>query len=394
MSLPVPATGSKITYFTGAMVQGRPVPGGLGVRVTANGTRAYVLNYRIGGRERRMTIGDAQDGSWSVLDAVKRARELRHQIDRGDDPLAGKMPAKAKMVEETVTVGAVLDKFLERSPMRRPEIFQSAFDRLVKPAIGSMPIHDLKRRHIAEMLDGIEDNNGKVMAANALAYTRAALNWHAARDDDFRSPIVRGMGPGRPSARDRILTDEELRVLWPVFGETGNFGLAYRIMLLTGCRRGEVVGMTWEELSEDLATWIIPAERYKTKITHVVPLPEMAREIIADQTRWCSRVFPGLGGAQLSRGGNHKATVDKRAPGLARWRIHDLRRTARSLLGRAGVRPDIAARCLGHIPADVDSRVYDHHAYLDEKADAFERLAGLVSRILADDEAKVVRLRG
>src|SRR5580704_9840606 len=84
--LPAPPTGSKLYWFKGAIVQGRPIPRGLGVRVTAAGARSWILNYGIDGKERRITIGDV--ASWTVIDAVKRARELRKLIDRGTDPMA------------------------------------------------------------------------------------------------------------------------------------------------------------------------------------------------------------------------------------------------------------------------------------------------------------------
>src|SRR5262249_30316877 len=85
-SLPVPATGNKVHYFPDAVLQGAKAPRGFGVRVTAAGVRSFVLNYRIGATERRVTIGQYPD--WSVLRAVKEARELRQRVDRGEDPLA------------------------------------------------------------------------------------------------------------------------------------------------------------------------------------------------------------------------------------------------------------------------------------------------------------------
>src|SRR5580704_12277877 len=84
--LPAPPTGNKLYWFKGAIVQGRTIPRGLGVWVTANGSRAFILSYSIDGKERRITIGDA--ANWTVVDAVKRARELRKLIDRGTDPMA------------------------------------------------------------------------------------------------------------------------------------------------------------------------------------------------------------------------------------------------------------------------------------------------------------------
>src|SRR6516162_2031172 len=91
--LPVPDKGNRVTYFAGAMVQGAKAPRGFGVRVTAAGARAFVLNYRLRGREFRYTIGAWPD--WSALRAVREARDLRLRIDRGENPLDDRAPVAA-----------------------------------------------------------------------------------------------------------------------------------------------------------------------------------------------------------------------------------------------------------------------------------------------------------
>src|SRR5215467_6969632 len=102
--LPGPSKGNPITYFAGAMVQGAKAPRGFGVRVTAAGARAFVLNYRLRGREYRLTIGAWPD--WPALKAVREARDLRQRIDRGENPLDDRIPAPA-----TASVAAILDEF-------------------------------------------------------------------------------------------------------------------------------------------------------------------------------------------------------------------------------------------------------------------------------------------
>jgi len=375
-----PASGNRISYDSEIR--------GFGARVTCKGARSFILNYYTGGIERRLTIGSYP--AWSVAAARNRAKELRREVDNGKDPMAARTPA-----EPTKTVADVLDLFMRRyapENIRRPGHYADAFDRLIKPAIGKIGITDLKRRRIAEMLDAIEDDNGPVMATQALAYLRSALNWYATRDDEFTVPIVRGMARSSASerARDRILDDDEIRILWPVFGQTGNFGLACRIMLLTGTRRSEATGMMRAEINGDI--WTIPGSRYKTNKDHAVPLTPAAQAIISAQPDCGPRVFPGRGGNALSRGGNLKAAIDKATPGLAPWRVHDLRRTARSLMSRADVRPDIAERVLGHAIQGV-GRVYDRHEYLNEKRDALEKLATLIDGIVNPPPVNVVALR-
>ncbi len=169
--LPVPARGNRIIYFAGATIQGAKAPRGFGVRVTASGARAFILNYRLRGREYRFTIGAWPD--WSVLKAVREARHLRQRVDRGENPLVDRAPAPA-----IKTVSTVLDEFVTRyvrnrqNPLRSADVIKSGFNRLVKPRIGKLGIYELRRSHIAEMTDWIEDNAGPVMADKCRAYTR------------------------------------------------------------------------------------------------------------------------------------------------------------------------------------------------------------------------------
>jgi hypothetical protein len=211
--LPVPGKGNRVTYFAGALVQGAKAPRGFGVRVTAAGVRAFVLNYRLRGREHRITIGAWPD--WSALKAVREARDLRQRIDRGENPLDDRAPVSA-----AASVTAVLDEFVARyvrnprQPLRvgTMKAYESMLARLVKPCIGKLGIFELRRSHIVRMLDEIEDSKGPIAARQTLGCLRKAFNWYALRDDEFRSPIVRGMARVRPKerARARVLSDDEI----------------------------------------------------------------------------------------------------------------------------------------------------------------------------------------
>jgi integrase len=389
--LPPPAKGNRVTYFAGAMVQGAKAPRGFGVRVTAAGARAFVLNYRLRGREHRVTIGAWPD--WSALQAVREARDLRQRIDRGENPLDDRAPAPA-----TTSVAAVLDEFVTRhvrnprQPLRKStaDAYDSAFKRLVKPRIGKLGIYEIRRSHVISMLDEIEDANGPVAANQALARVRKAFNWHALRDDEFRSPVIRGMARVRSKerARTRVLSDDEIRTIWPEL--TGTFGALIKTLLLTAQRRDEVARLNLKEIGAD-GIWTIPAERYKTKHANFVPLSKAALAVIETQSAINGYVFPSQVGTPFSGFSKSKAALDKAVP-IPNWRLHDLRRTARTLMARAGVRPDISERVLGHTIPGVEG-IYDRHHYVDEKRDALEKLAQLIERILHPLPANVRSLR-
>jgi integrase len=142
--------------------------------------------------------------------------------------------------------------------------------------------------------------------------------------------------------------------------------------------------MRFNEVSGD--DWIIPGARYKTKLDHLVSLPASAKALLPKDGDW---VFTTTGTCPIGGFNNFKKDFD-RACGVLGWTIHDLRRTARSLMSRAGVSADIAERCLGHVMGGVRG-TYDRYEYRDEKAKAFEALASLIDRIV-NPQANVVPL--
>ena len=190
-------------------------------------------------------------------------------------------------------------------------------------------------------------------------------------------------------ARTRTLSDEEIRSIWPALAEAGIFGAVVKMLLLTAQRRTEVAKMSRSELGTD-GIWAIPAERYKAKRPNFVPLSKAALAIIEAQPKIPESDYVFVGRTKqtpFSGFGKGKAALDKavakangRQP-LPNWTLHDLRRTAKTLMVRAGVRPDISERVLGHVIAGVEG-TYDRYSYLDEKRDALEELAGMIEQIL------------
>jgi len=407
--LPVPASGNRVTYFAGATIQGVKAPRGFGVRVTAAGARAFVLNYRLRAREYRFTIGAWPD--WSALKAVREARHLRQRVDRGENPLEDRAPPPA-----IKAVSTVLDEFITRyvrnkeKPLRSADIIESAFKRLVKPRIGKIGVYELRRSHIAEMTDWIEDEAGPVMADKCRTYTRKALSWYAERDDQFNLTAafvrVEPRSNQKERARTRVLSDEEIRTIWPILGETGTFGALVRALLLTAQRRDEVARMSRIEIGED-GIWTIPAQRYKTKKPNFVPLSKAVLDVIEAQPKVdkCDFVFSSRSKTPFSGFAKSKAALDKavlaalekqaengtKVEPIPNWTLHDLRRTAKTLMVRAGVRPDISERVLGHVITGVEG-TYDRHSYADEKRDALEKLAAIVERILNPPPLNVATL--
>jgi integrase len=303
------------------------------------------------------------------------------------------------------TLQAICEEYFGREGPRLRNLgrYDRTLKRLVYPILGARPIAEIRRTEIIRLLDKIEDENGPVQADRTLEIIRRIMNWYASRSDEFRSPIVRGMARTKPKerARDRVLTDEEIRAIWRatetstgagenVEGSTRGLHTAYasssvfaalvRFLLLTGARRSEASAMTWKEF--DNGSWTLPAERNKTKVELVRPLSRAA--IAALPEKIGEFVFTVDGRAAINGLHKPRRRLDE-ASGTSGWTLHDLRRTARSLMSRAGVASDHAERCLGHVIGGVRG-VYDRHEYYEEKRRAFEALAAQIDRIVNPQE--------
>jgi len=344
----------------------------------------------------------------AVEDFRRRAWEKKKQARGGIDP---REPDKNSL-------RVVAARYIEREAKKRNRSWaetERIFKVYINPRLGDVGLDKVTRRDVAELLDAIEDRKlkdadgkplgGPVMADRTLAALRRLFNWHAARDDRFTTPIVKGMARTKPSerARDRVLSDQEIRDLWAACDSAKPpiFGPYVRTLLLTAQRRDEVANMRRSEIEGSV--WTIPAERYKTGRANVVPLSETARAIIAAQPVLKLRdgtdsdlVFTTNGAVAISGFTKAKTKLDAKMLALAReraavpkvklepWTLHDLRRTAKTLMKRAGVSSDHSERVLGHVIPGVEG-VYDKHDYVAEKRAALKVLAEAVLEIVGPE---------
>jgi integrase len=346
---------------------------GLALRVSRSGTKSWTWHHTINGKRARLTFGNYP--AISLGAARAKADEAR--------TLGPEAIAKADSFQ------AICEEYLTRegSKLRTVEWRRQVLERLVHPALGGNPITEIRRSDIVRLLDQIEDENGPAMANRTLGIIQKIMNWHAARSDDFRSPIVRGMARGSNVARDRILTDDELRAIWRAT-DSSPFGSFVRFLLLTAARRNEAARMEWGEITS--GDWTLPAARNKTNQDLIRPLSQAALAALPPGNgQWIFVNSQGTG--PLVDFVRTKTKLDA-ACGVTGWTLHDLRRTARSLMSRAGVPSDHAERCLGHVIGGVRG-TYDRHEYHSEKAKAFEALAGLIERIV-NPQPNVVAIRG
>jgi integrase len=360
----------------------KPIGNGLYVVVQPNGRRSFAVRYRFAGKTRKLTL----PGGLSLAAARKATATAFYEIEQGRDPALARQQQKQKQrLADADTFGAVVAEYFRRDgkALRTVARRRQTFDRLVIPELGNRPIGEIKRSEIVRLLDRIEEENGPAMADDVLAFTRKLMNWHATRSDDFRSPIIRGMArtKAKERARSRILSDDELRAVWTTAAKRpGAFSALIRFLLLTAARRDEARNLTSAELEG--TDWVLPAARNKTKVDLVRPLSDAALAILRrtpriDRTDF---IFSNTGRKPLSGLSREKKLFDA-VSGTAGWTLHDCRRTARSLMSRAGVNADHAERCLGHVIGGVRG-TYDRHEYHAEKGAAYAALAAQIERIV------------
>lgn len=362
---------------------------GFGVRVTNAGTKSYVFQYRLGGREsrtRRYTIG--RHGSpWSATDARAEAERLAQMVARKQDPMTLELRRRrqAKRAEFGDYVDSFSKLYLEKR-WKRSDRAKSLLERHAIPMLKHLPIRDIDRQDVARIYDRLA--NTPSVAHQLHATLRKLFRWAVSRGDLDRSPLECVDGPPAVRARDRYLTDEELAVVWRACDALRpSFAAIVRLLILTGQRRGEVAGISWQELDHERTIWVLPASRTKNSREHVLPLGPQCTAIfdgLAGATEWPRQGLLFASDASGERLGfsKIKAQLDREIGRLlsgedgasagprfmAAWRFHDLRRSLATGLQRQGARFEVIEAILNHKAGERSgvAGVYQRHGWHEE----------------------------
>jgi len=383
-SLKAPASGQRDVWD--ADVQG------FGVRVSYGGRKAWVVRYRVKGRLRRFTLGKYPD--LSLAKARKSARDTLHAVAGGKDPAAEK---RAERVAETFAELAT--EYLERHAKPRKKSWRED-ERIINtellPVWRARRVRELTRQDIRTVMQKIADRPAPIMANRVLALVRKMLNFALSQDWVEANAAVRIARPGQEHARDRVLTNPELRAVWAAFeAEPPLFAAYCQLRLLTAQRGGELRRMRWDDVDLTGAWWTIPSANAKNKLSHRVPLSAAAVTILStlkathDQSEW---VFPSTVNDLPSHQVKDVVHRVQEATGIA-FRGHDLRRTAASRMAAAGVSRLVIAKVLNHAEPGVTA-VYDRHSYDWEKRSALDVWARQLATVLAEKEDEPARVVG
>ena len=364
----------------------------LALRVTPKGHKSFIVQRRIGKRGKMVirTIGTYPD--ISLADARKEADEIVRQLRGGVDP---KAVEHAREIEEEVrkanTFGVLANDFIRRhvSKLRSARNIEGLIKRDLKSRWDDKPLMSITRKDATKLIDAIADSGRQPYARKVLAVTHKLFNWAIDRDTYGieTNPCARVKVEGTPNVGSRVLSDDELRIVWAASNRMSlPFGALVRVLLLTGQRLREISDARWDEIEGDVLT--VPGERMKGKQSHSIPLTPTVMAILDAIPRFkdCPFVFTSLGKIAFCVFSSSKRKFDamietvieeERAKGrevrdMPKWTLHDLRRTARTRLSSLGVMPLVSELVIGHRQKGIHA-VYDRYTYDREKRDALTR---------------------
>ena len=347
---------------------------GLGVRVSPKGTKSFVFVYRLGSRQRRMTLG--QYPGLSLKDARDQARECQYLVNKGGDPAQD----KKEQHRDVFAFDEFVHHFIETYAKPKNRTWTTSERLLTRHFVKvwrKRDIRQIKKADVTIVIDEIVARGNPTSANRAFAQIRKLFNWAVERGYLDRSPCEGLKTPAKSNSRDRVLSDAEIESIWNAASEMGfPFGTVVKLLLLTGQRRDEVASLCWDDLDLEDGLWMLPAARNKSKREHVVPLTPQVVSILTGTPRTHNQlVFPARSRDNpISGFSKWKQELD-RLSGTSGWRLHDIRRTFSTGLAELGVRIEVTERILNHKNGALGgvAGVYNRFGYLPEMREALER---------------------
>lgn len=371
---------------------------GLNFRVSSNGNKSWSVVYRrkSDGRKRRLTIG--QFPIIGLENARSRALQVMSKVAEGLDPAS-----KTQIDRKAMTVEQLGKLFIEKYAKKTKRTWaanEQMFEAEVYPRIGAMKVHMVTRRDILDLIEVKTDAGVFAQARAVLAIVRKLFNWAVHEQYVDSSPVIAIKSPGNIVRRDRVLSDVEIGVIWnglPEASIAAQTADIIRLLFLTGQRSGEVCGMVFNEIHA--TNWILPADRTKNGLAHVVPLSEAALEIIRSALEHTDE------GVNAPLFAHTRHPISSQAISQAvrkrlqlfdeRWTPHDIRRTVATGMAGLGIQPHIVEACLNHISgfrAGV-AGIYNRNQYEDEKRRALNVWEAHLMALVEGEECNVVPLQ-
>jgi integrase len=358
---------------------------GFGIRTRTGGSRTYVVQYKIGKQNRRMTLGKAGGNKGLTLDDARReAKKVFGEVARGNDPQGAKKAARATASE---TFKAIADRFMAYQAKRlRPSSLYNTNLYLMGHCkrLHALKIESVTRRDIASVLSTINENSGAVSADRARAALSAMFSWAMKDGIVEANPVVGTNVYAGPSSRDRVLTPQEIAAIWKAL-PSNDYGTIVKLLFYTGARVDEVGLLAWSETNFDERQIELPAERSKNRRPFILPLSDPALKLLEAVERRDGRFVFGRRRSGFSGWSKSKAELDAKLKFEKLWQLRDIRRTVATSMADIGVQPHVVEACLNHVSGHKAgvAGIYNRAVYANEKRAAFKTWANELSIILA-----------
>jgi integrase len=335
-----------------------------GVRLRKGGSKGWVFWYRLGGRASPLRkIGLGATSAVSAAEARAQAATLYAGVRLGQDLASEKAESERHLL-------------VQAKPLHR------------------LQLRTVDRRIIAGRLTEIGESAGPSAANRLRSDLHTFFVWAMREGLVDANPVANTNRHEEGGSRERVLTSDELRAIWTATAGGDQYSAVVRLLLLLACRRDEVGSLQWSEIDFDQAMISLPSERTKNSKPFDIPLTAAALAILEAQPRRDRAFVFGRGQGGFSGWSKSKTELDQRA-NIAPWRLHDLRRTASTVMYELGVQPHIVEAVLNHISGHKGgvSGVYNKAAYRTEKAAALVLWAEHVLAVVEGRPAKIVSLR-
>ncbi len=363
---------------------------GLALRVTPSGVKSWCFIYRLGGKQRRMTIGRYPD--IDLMKARQIVRKGKEDIALGSDPFKmreEKIFAQINKAEEEMTVQHLFEDFFElyaKKYHKRPKDTKRWFERHIIPALGKMPIKEVRRRDVIKLIDEIKASKRPSGANHVLAQLRKMFNWGIERDLLESNVCTHISKPHPIQGRERVFTRQEIKEFWNACDALDYpYGQLCKVLLLTGQRCNEIAKIKKNYIDFEEKIIRLPAENVKAGRTQDIPLSDFAISILKSMPQFKGPfIFTTTHGKKAVAGfGKTKSKIKKHFK-AEDWRYHDLRRCCATGMAELGVPLHTISRVLGHAEGGI-TKIYARHSYLPEKRRALDLWSTHVWNILHKD---------